>query len=183
MPETLLTPSSIKLYGRVVSSLKYTDDSAKQGNSGNNNFLQQQLVAGSPCFARIYAYSFQGSVYTLPVPSMFLVHGAGAKVDITGRSDTDLSGVAAREWEFSRSDGPTDLVFWEYEKSDFSLRLDTEAGPFEQILLAATLRSGADRADRSGAGLEVRSGAGVSGAGLSGAGLSGAGLSGAGVRR
>ena len=42
------------------------------------------------------------------------------------------------------------MRYWEYEKGDFSLRLDTEAGPFEQILLAAALRAGADVADRSG---------------------------------
>ncbi len=181
MPETLLTPSSIKLYGRVVSSIVFNNDTT--AGPGNNNFLQQQLATGNPRFARIYAFSYQGSVYTLPVPSMFLVHGGGTKVDGTARTDIDESGVAAREWEFSKSDSDKDLVYWEYEKGDFSIRFDTEAGPFEQILLLASLRSGADRSDRSGAGLEVRSGAGVSGAGVSGAGVSGAGVSGAGVRR
>jgi hypothetical protein len=189
MPETLLTPSSIKLYGRVVSSIAFTNDTTP--GPGNNNFLQQQLAKGSPGFARIYAFSYQGSVYTLPTPAMFLVHGPGQKVDGSSRTDIDQSGVAAREWEFSKSDSATDLVYWEYEKGDFSIRFDTEAGPFEQILLVAALRAGADMADRatptsgaglSGAGLGVRSGAGLSGAGVSGAGLSGAGLSGAGLR-
>ena len=40
MPETLLTPSSVKLYGRVMSSLKYIDDT---GPSEINNLLQRQL--------------------------------------------------------------------------------------------------------------------------------------------
>ncbi len=70
------------------------------------------------------------------------------------------------------------FVYWEYEKGDFSLRLDTEAGPLEQILLAAALR-GADMADRSGANLGIRSGANLSGANVSGANVSGANLSGA----
>jgi hypothetical protein len=118
----------------------------------------------------------------MPRPSIFLVHGPGTVVDMTSpssgyRTTLDQSGVIAREWEFSAQKG-NDMVFWEYEKGDFSIRLDTEAGQFEQILLAASLRSGADRADRSGAGV---SGAGVSGAGVSGAGVSGAGVSGAGV--
>ena len=102
----------------------------------------------------------------------------------------EQSGVAAREWDFS---GPTaynpfanappyppvpnplDLFYWEYEKGDFSIRFDTEAGPFEQILLVAMLRAGADMADRA----TPRSGASLSGASLAGASLSGASLSGA----
>jgi uncharacterized protein YjbI with pentapeptide repeats len=85
----------------------------------------------------------------------------------------DQSGVAAREWEFSADDS---LVYWEYEKGDFSLRLDTEAGQFEQILLQAVLRAGADMADRA---TGIRSGASLAGASLAGASLSGASLSGA----
>src|SRR5271168_10034 len=48
MPEFLLTPSSIKLFGRVVSSLQYTDDTATLANNlGNNLFLQRQLSVTS----------------------------------------------------------------------------------------------------------------------------------------
>jgi hypothetical protein len=99
----------------------------------------------------------------------------------------DQSGVIAREWEFA---GDKALTYWEYEKGDFSIRLDMEAGPFEQILLMAALRAGADMADRatgirSGASLAGASlsGASLSGASLSGASLSGASLSGASLRR
>ncbi len=112
---------------------------------------------------------------------MFIVHGAGAPVDITsqnnqGRTTLDMSGVIAREWEFAAPSG-LDLRYWEYEMGDFSLRLDTEAGPFVQILLAMALRG--DVNVRSGANL---SGANLSGANLSGANLSGANLSGANLR-
>jgi hypothetical protein len=41
MAETLLTPSSIKLYGRIVASLQYSDDTT---TIGDNNFLQHQLA-------------------------------------------------------------------------------------------------------------------------------------------
>jgi hypothetical protein len=55
----------------------------------------------------------------------------------------DQSGVIARQWEFSASDERlSDLRYWEYEKGDFGLRLDTDARPFEQILLRAALRGG-----------------------------------------
>ena len=263
MAETLLTPSSIKMYGRVLSSLTFFNDTTA---IGNNNFLQRQFgtavavvttsisaaglvtlpaantgilsgmlatspgvipggtfvlpaVASNPTgtpiatatfnltnglsaavtavpllltlsfFARIYGFSFEGAFYSMPKPALFLVSGPGVPVDAaTRRTSMDESGVVAREWEFSGKPGGgggTDLFFWEYEKGDFSLRLDIDAGQFEQLLLAASLRAGGDRADRSGAGVSGAgvSGAGVSGAGVSGAGVSGAGVSGAGVRR
>jgi hypothetical protein len=251
MPETLLTQSSIKMYGRVVTSLAFTNDTTA---FGGNNFLQEQLVAtltvsirgttaggsanvagvtpntsqlaigmpvaglgipagatvatiptlnsftvsaavpagsaaagtgaiiatGSPNFARIYAFSFEGAIYSLPKPAMFLVLGPGTSVDARkggGRTTTDDSGVVAREWEFSGVDpNVVDLRYWEYEKGDFSIRLDTEAGPLEQILLMAALRAGADMADRA---TGIRSGASLAGASLAGASLSGASLSGA----
>jgi hypothetical protein len=133
------------------------------------------LSGKQPNLARIYAFSYEGAYYGLPRPSIFLVHGTGTPVgNWTYSSTLEQSGVAAREWDFSGPTGldpsnptlpmpttPDDLYYWQYEKSDFSLRLDSEAGPFEQILLQMALRSGADRADRSGQGLDVRSGQGL----------------------
>jgi hypothetical protein len=292
MPETLLTPSSIKLFGRVMSSLQYADDTT---TIGNNNFLQKQLalppipgtpfVGGTPApaglnpsssairdartiltaqteallpgmlvtgltaapsaqvfnpgtyivsvtqipadphppvplpaftkfvvssdplpnqagcsmtawtpgvsLARIYGFSFEGAFYSLPRPALFILQGLGTTLDPdhwfggtrgfgsgTGqagfRSDMDQSGVAAREWEFSAD---SSLVYWEYEKGDFSLRLDSEAGQFEQILLAPTVRAGADMADRSRSGMSV-SGMSVSGMSVSGMSVSGMSVSG-----
>jgi hypothetical protein len=147
MPETLLTPSSIKLYGRVMTDLQFTNDTSP---FGGNYFLQRQLAAsgtisltasttirlttvtvaslsglaagqgisGDPLIipagatiagfgaarntfdlsvpalatspstpiivntgpanlARIYAFSFEGAIYSLPRPTLFLVHGTG----------------------------------------------------------------------------------------------------------
>jgi hypothetical protein len=114
---------------------------------------------------------------SLPKPTIFLVHTSGIPIDLTAtktRSSLDDSGVIAREWEFSAE--KNDLCYWEYEKNDYSLRVETETGPWEQILLAAALRAGADMADRA---TGIRSGASLAGASLSGASLSGASLSGA----
>ena len=249
MAETLLSPSSIKLYGRVLSSLQYNNDTMK--GAGGNNFLQHQLsavgknplypagtltmgsnkvtavdpmlhlkvgmlvqgiipappaargAAGAPAasqafpigtyitklhktsfeisefplsasaelpitaiepavsLARIYAFSFEGSFYNLPKPVIFIVHGLGDCIEghEFGRANLDEAGVVAKEWEFvSDMRGATPVSRWEYEKGDFSLRLDTEAGPFDQILLQAALRSGSDRGERSGMSLDGRSG-------------------------
>jgi uncharacterized protein YjbI with pentapeptide repeats len=187
--ETLLTPSSIKLFGRVMQGIKYDYANAGIGGTGlgANKFLQKQLEhdvnkgSDPPTFARIYAFSFEGAFYQLARPAIFLVHGPGVSVGNWGNPSTmDWAGVAAREWDFSGNGKSNDMVYWEYEKGDFSLRLDLDAGPFEQILLQGALRAGAgvSGAGVSGAGV---SGAGVSGAGVSGAGVSGAGVSGAGV--
>jgi hypothetical protein len=183
MPETLLTPSSIKLFGRVMGSLSLVHDTA--AGPSHNNFLEHQLAAKDAQFARIYAFGYEGAYYPLSKPSIFLVHGPGKPVGNWAHPSTvDQSGVTGREWDFSGPLDPSkpansDIFYWEYEKGDFSLRLDTEAGPLEQILLVAALRAGADMADR--ATPSVRSGASLAGASLSGASLSGASLSGASV--
>ena len=215
MPESLMSPSSIKLFGRIVEGIKLDAPPVAPGLGANNFLLQRQLSNGDnpPTLARIYAFSFEGAYYELPRPPIFLVHGSGTPVGNWANPSTmDQAGVAARDWDFSGNYDPTynpgssagsartedarsrkasppppppsttDIYYWEYEKGDFSLRLDLEAGPFEQILLQMALRGGGgvSGAGVSGAGV---SGAGVSGAGVSGAGVSGAGVSGAGVRR
>jgi hypothetical protein len=135
----------------------------------------------SPKLARIYGFSFEGSYYGLPRPSIFLIHGPGTPAGSWfANSALEQAGVAAREWDFSGNQ-LQDITYWEYDKGDFSIRLDPEAGPFEQILLQMALRAGADMADRatprSGSGLDTRSGSGLdtrSGSGLdtrSGSGL------------
>ena len=213
MPESLMSPTSIKLFGRLVEGIRLDAPPVAPG-LGSNNFLLHQLSTKTPPkLARIYAFSFEGAFYEIPKPPIFVVHGHGIPVgnwDIP--STMDQTGVAGRDWDFSvnhphpdpgpaarvagggeppappaAAPPPNDIHYWEYEKGDFSLRLDVEAGPFEQILLQMALRGGGavSGAGVSGAGVSGAgvSGAGVSGAGVSGAGVSGAGVSGAGVRR
>jgi hypothetical protein len=171
--QVFATVTTILGLGPVPNSFSVSSNAL----NGTNNVavpITATFEYTEPQFARIYAFTFEGAVYNLPRPSIFLVHGAGAALDIrdapgnVGRSTMDQSGVIAREWEFAASSAPPgaqpdqgDLRYWEYEKADFSIRLDPEAGPFDQILLAAALRSGGDMADRSGQGLGVRSGQGL----------------------
>jgi hypothetical protein len=167
----------------------------QSGSPDTNATITATATYVSPAvnLARIYAFSFEGAYYPLPRPSIFVVHGGGLPFGGSW-STMEQAGVIAREWDLTASDStdpttPSDMRYWEYEKGDFSIRFDTEAGPFEQILLAAALRAGADMADRattrSGASLSGASlsGASLSGASLSGASLSGASLSGASLRR
>ena len=49
----------------------------------------------------------------------------------------DFSGVGAKNWEFTLG-----IRVWEYDRADFSLRLDVDSGPLERILVEA--ESGGD---------------------------------------
>jgi hypothetical protein len=55
----------------------------------------------------------------------------------TGPNSVDISGQAVKCCEFS-----SDLQVWEYDRGDFSLRLDIDSGPLERILIDA--EQGAD---------------------------------------
>ena len=60
MTEHLLSPSTIKLFGRILDDLSF----APSGNYpalGGNTFLQNQMNAANPELARIYGFSFEGT--------------------------------------------------------------------------------------------------------------------------
>lgn len=132
MPETLLSATSIKMYGRKVGDLVLSPRDPG-GGLGDNRFLRKQLAKEAACFARIYAFTYEGNYYELPRPCIFLVHGDGEPV--SGDS-VDATGVAGHDWSLS-----TDVRMWEYDKGDFSLRLEVDSGPLEQILLEATIHA------------------------------------------
>ena len=150
MAETLLSPSNILLYGRVVDDL-----SIKPSAHGHSPFiiaraggvreLESQLTAKNAAIARIYSFSYEGAYYDLPRPALFLVHGqgvlvtnaspkSGAGAGAPGRSiapgEPSLTGVAAADFQFA--DG---IMAWSYDKADHTIRMDVETGEFEDVLL------------------------------------------------
>lgn len=136
--ESLLTASAVKLYGRVIAGLSVNVANARD-ELGANRFLREQLEAGEPQLARIYGFSYHGSYSALSRPAIFLVHGDGVPAN-GGASSThqalDLTGKAYDCCEFA--DG---IMVWEYDRGDFSLRLDIDSGPLERILIDAEERS------------------------------------------
>ncbi len=161
MPESLLSPSNILLYGRLVTDLQIVHEDDPEaggkaeeeihqpfvvGRGGRNNFLQEQLKDPESGLARIYGFSFEGQYYDLMKPALFLVHGEGEVADrVVGAlgnarqarapEEADRTGVAAQGYSFSE-----DIRVWSYDTGDYSMRLDVETGPFEQILLDAETR-------------------------------------------
>jgi hypothetical protein len=178
MQENLLSPTNITLFGRVFP---LTVDAANLPDTiGGNRFLREQLAHENPPgtpdarFARIFAISYEGKFYTLSAPAIFLVHGEGTNIRGSGLPNrganlggvTDDSGLIAKNFSFERSidSDPPDpdlvpgeaVVYWEYDKGDFSLRMEIASGTFEEILLGAEVEaqmqiSGAARMQAGGA--------------------------------
>jgi hypothetical protein len=147
MPETLLTQSAVKMYGRLLKGVRL--EALAPGDTsdlGFNKFLKEQLIAdpdtkeNPPKLARIYAFSFEGAFYNLPRPAIFLVHGDGKPIQGSGTFDDGKgpvlndSGIPAREFVFE-----TDVKYWEYDKDDLSLRLDSFTGTLDDILIEDSL--------------------------------------------
>lgn len=184
--ESVLSLSSVYLFGRVVSDLKVVtedpDESDRPAASGNNQFLREQFKHPAARLARIFAFSFEGTMYDLARPSLFLVQGTGHDVDAplpTGNKSRlarapgriSRTGVGWQDGDFAM-----DMRVWIYDKGDFSMRLNIETGSFDHILLDAELDQETwASGGRSGSG---RSGSGRSGSGRSGSGRSGSGRSG-----
>lgn len=210
--ETLLTPSTILLYGRELVDLRLVPGEEReppgppvsgQGQTADsplplkppeepprksaNKFLENQLNHPEARLARIYGFSYDGHYYDLPKPAIFLVQGPGSDPEAfrpghmipnarvsRAPADVDRTGVAKSASSFSE-----DIRVWSYDKWDFSLRLDPDSGPLDQILLERCLGGGgAYGAGAHGAGAH---GAGAYGAGAYGAGAYGAGAYGAGA--
>ena len=147
MPETLLSPSRILLYGRVVVDLQIVVPPPPPGpvpNSGVNVFLENQIRAPGAALARIYGFSYEGHYYDLATPALFIVNGPGVDADakpagprVSRAPDVaDKTGLGATCRSFS-----DDMRVWGYDKSEFTIRLDVGAGPLDEILLEAELSS------------------------------------------
>ena len=79
--ESLLSPTSIKLYGREFAPFTVGAAADFPANLGASQFLRAQLTAADARFARIYGFTYEGQYYDLPRPTIFLVHGAGTEVN------------------------------------------------------------------------------------------------------
>jgi hypothetical protein len=183
MAETLLSQSAVKMFGRVLEGVEIRPVvAAGAPGLGFNLFLKRQLAGGKdaggkdaggkdsvPMFARIYAFSFEGAFYNLPRPAIFVVHGPGQDIRGAGTYDyddkkgrgpasTDDSGIPAREFVFE-----SDIKYWEYDKDDLSLRLDSFSGTLDDILIEASLSSTSRSGLVARSGMAARSGAAADG--------------------
>ena len=157
MGDRLVNFSTILLFGREMDDMVYSEAGSpnkveldenkkpiekteKPEQADTTSFIDGQLAAANSRFARIFGFSFEGHYYDLARPQIFLVHGDGAPAEDAAaiqqrmRGGVDQGGMATRNLKFA-----DDVQVWAYEKSDFSVRLDPEIGPLDQILLEAEL--------------------------------------------
>lgn len=189
MSETLLSPSSVYLFGLIVADLKILNVPHypfPNGKLGRNDQLGEQLDnAKDPKFARIYGFSYQAMYNDLPTPALFLVHGDGdsaaeAKMGGGGKNrarapgEPSLTGVAVADFQFA-----DELRVWAYDRADYTIRMDMESGMLEDVLIGPFFGDGYGVSGAKISGAKV-SGAKVSGGRISGAKISGAKLSGRG---
>lgn len=180
MPESLLSPSSVKLFGRLFAELVLNRVEPPDPPAlGANNFLLKQLRAPEAGLARIYAFAYEGDIYFLPKPYVFLVHGQGTLVVEPGRypndpgnEDIKRQGATVDQWGvIAKIDRFADDVrVWDYDKEDFSLRIDIVSGPLSEIALEPAMAgdSSTSRADMtSRANMALRANMAGSGGGSS----------------
>jgi hypothetical protein len=183
MTETLLSSSNVLLFGRVVQDLEINQpdhDPFVEPRAGVGHQLLRQLSAEGARLARIYGFSYAGTYYDLPHPTMFLVHGEGVPAETAAaenrvaRSPDDPSRTGLAAPKFSFADG---LQVWSYDKADYTIRMDVETGTFEQVLIEAGFDGGSGMSGSRVSGSRV-SGSRLSGSRLSGSRLSGSRVSG-----
>lgn len=162
MPESLLSPSQIKMFGRLFDGLALRRPSEAEVDpnpaadpvsspdspnppcgspplpdpSASFDLLANQLLRENSTLARIYGYTYEGEYYALPRPTVFLVHGEGRRVDSDLSGMLDRSGVAARDWAFE-----ADVRYWEYDRINYSLRCDIVTGTLDDILIDACVNA------------------------------------------
>ncbi len=165
MTESLLSPSGVIIFGRVLGGLTLDRD----GIPDTKSFLGSRLKADNAKFARIYGFSFEGQYVDIVPPAIFLVHDDGTPAE----NSADVSGLAFQDETFASG-----IMMWSYDKDDFTMRLDSSSGTFEDVLLSSEL-GGGDMGSFAGANAR---GANARGANARGANARGANARGANAR-
>ena len=161
LPETLLSDSTIYLFGRVMKDIEFVKNADRPYRLGGgepplrrlhpNRLLAQQLTSDDATIARIYAFSFQNEFFELVKPALFVVNGDG-EFPLRGenpKNPEDPARDSPEIWQLRDYGYPTgltgiaesggtiatDLRVWAYDRDDYSLRLDIMTGPFDRILI------------------------------------------------
>jgi hypothetical protein len=147
---TILGPSTIRLFGWVLTGIPYANpehtfqpavapkDALEKdkalGKYKGESLLLDTLKDDDRVLAHILAYSYGGVYAGLRVPALFLVRGPGESVKVGGKVDPGRLGLAHLDGivEFAN-----DLMFWTYDQSDQTIRLDPSSGTFQQLVIDA----------------------------------------------
>ena len=175
--DSLVGDSSIRLFGRLMWDIvlrtiendrndAYGSPIVAPGDPvppriSHNNFLINQLKSEDARLARISSFSYQNEMFDLAKPAIFLVHGDGTTVEFSRQSGsggvvlrksppyTELSGMVGQKGSFA-----PEISMWIYDRADFTVRLDSETGSFDQVLLAYELGGPVDNDFMESAGTD-----------------------------
>lgn len=177
--DSLVGDSTVRLFGRIMWDIQLTPHERRTDAYGNpseenqsgsgavplrrssNNFLIDQLSRQDARLARISSFSYQSEMVELVKPAIFLVHGNGQRVELFEETNpdqltlknrptyTERSGMVAQQGSFA-----FDIFVWVYDRADYTLRLDTESGSFDSVLLARELGGAIDTASMQSAGTD-----------------------------
>jgi hypothetical protein len=120
--ETLLSESTVLLFGRVIADL----DIVAKPHQGGTTAIAELLRDRNAEIARVYGFAYQNEFFDLASPALFVVRGKGTVVDGT----LDTTGLARIEGILSKG-----LSYWPVDREDLTVRLDIMTGPFDRILL------------------------------------------------
>ncbi len=157
--DTLLSDSTVHLFGRELYELKidhtrvteiveYEErlDAPPVNTRSHNKFLIEQLRnedrGKDATLARVYSFSYRNELFDLYKPAIFLVHGIGSDPEHPYLSEeradriqrqppaADRTGLSSQVSRF-----PYGMRVWVYDIGDFTIRLDSESGTFDRVLL------------------------------------------------
>jgi hypothetical protein len=154
---TILAPSTIRLLGWVLSGVDHAPDETEStergaipqegslpsaraqrdqlGGYAGESLLLKTLTDRDRVLAYIMAYTYAGALVPLRVPTLFLVRGPGETVvDENTKIDPGRIGLAHLDTTVEFAKG---LMFWTYDLSDQTVRLDVSSGTLQQLVINA----------------------------------------------
>ncbi|TPE49913.1 hypothetical protein [Amaricoccus solimangrovi] len=126
MAETLLSGSTVWLFGGVMTDITFTPPAGQSG-PGPQGRLFESMKHKDARLARIFSFGFEGQFVSLEKPAIFLVHGDGAEI-----TKELLAGIGL---PLTQKDFAAGVKAWEYDRDDMTLRLDQVTGSFSRVLI------------------------------------------------
>ena len=131
LAETLLAPSSIRLFGRQFTGLALGDLGAA-APSTNPLITRLATDPSGATLARIYGFVYLGNYFKLTTPTVLLVWGDGVPMPagLTNPASMDQLGVEFQDETFVQN-----ILMWSIDQLDMSVRIDLTIGWMRDIFL------------------------------------------------
>jgi hypothetical protein len=122
MPETLLSESTVFLFGRVIGDLEIVPEP----HEGATGAIAALLRDEDAEIARIFSFAYQNEFFDLASPALFVVRGEGTPVD----GSVETTGLSMVDGTLTAG-----LNYWAVDRDDVTVRLDVMTGAVARILL------------------------------------------------